>query len=125
MRYLILFLALAACAVVAVLLMRPRRGRATEEPITQNPIVGLAEPDPVLPPVVLPERPRGADVDAVRLSVGLRGYRCDQVDAVLDGLGAEIERLNTELESLRVQRGVGVPSEAVGDPRPESEKTDH
>ncbi|MGO1318920.1 MAG: DivIVA domain-containing protein [Galactobacter sp.] len=102
MRYLLLFLALAAVAVVAVLLARPRRrSDSTPEPITDHPLVGLAEPDPVLPPVLLPEHPRGADVDAVRLSVGLRGYRCDQVDQLLDGLSAEIERLHDELARAR------------------------
>jgi DivIVA domain-containing protein len=32
-----------------------------------------------------------ADVDAVRFSVGLRGYRMDEVDDVLDRLAHEIE----------------------------------
>ncbi|MGO3152998.1 MAG: DivIVA domain-containing protein [Galactobacter sp.] len=122
MRYLILFLALAAVAVVAVLLARPRpRTDSTSNPITDNPLVGLAEPDPVLPPVLLPERPRGADVDAVRLSVGLRGYRCDQVDQLLDGLSAEIERLNDELELAR-----SVPRAVPGvEASHESRSTDH
>lgn len=103
MQYLLLFLALAVCAVVVVLLVGPRRGRrrgpsAAARSEDGAGIVGLAEPEPVLPPVLLPEHPRGADVDAVRLSVGVRGYRCDQVDALLDTLAAEVERLHARLE---------------------------
>ena len=34
-------------------------------------------------PVLLPERPRAADVDLLRLAVAVPGYQRDQVDAVL------------------------------------------
>ncbi|MCW1250587.1 DivIVA domain-containing protein, partial [Acaricomes phytoseiuli] len=44
----------------------------------------LAPPLPNLPPVLLPERPGPKDVAKVRFSLGLRGYRMDQVDQVLD-----------------------------------------
>jgi DivIVA domain-containing protein len=110
MRYLILFLALVAVAVVAVLVARPRARDRAGMPdeagqARANPIVGLSEPDPVLPPVLLPERPRKEDIDAVRFSVGLRGYRCDQVDGVLDSLAQEIDRLSAELEEARSGKG--------------------
>jgi|GEM_PF-4319178 len=70
-------------------------------------IVGLAEPTPVLPPVLLPQRPEARDVDAVRFSVALRGYRCDEVDAVLSVLGEEITRLRQENASLRAAGSAG------------------
>lgn len=70
----------------------PAGGRSAE-------IVGLAEPIASLPPVLLPEHPVPADIERLRLAVGLRGYRCDQVDEVLDVLAAEIGRLTEELET--------------------------
>ncbi|MEE1620394.1 DivIVA domain-containing protein [Zafaria sp. J156] len=64
-------------------------------------LLGLVEPVATLPPVLLPARPGPDDVERLRLAVGLRGYRCDQVDEVLGELGAEIGRLNDELDALR------------------------
>ncbi len=58
-----------------------------------DPIQGLVEPVASLPPVLLPEQPTSADVDSARFSLALRGYRCDQVDEVLDALSTEISRL--------------------------------
>lgn len=102
-EYLVLFLAILVAGGLAVLLWRGGNGRARggNEPTAGKEILGLSEPDPVLPPVLLPPRPRAEDVDAVRFSVALRGYRCDQVDAVLDVLGTEIERLSEENRRLR------------------------
>lgn len=54
-----------------------------------------ASPLPVEGPV------RREDVDAVRLGVGFRGYRMDEVDAVLDRLGDELARRDDELAALR------------------------
>lgn len=83
--------------------------RETEAPALNRAgeIVGLAEPTPVLPPVLLPPRPEARDVDAVRFSVALRGYRCDEVDAVLSVLGEEITRLREENASLRAAGSAG------------------
>uniref|UniRef100_UPI000AAB4223 DivIVA domain-containing protein n=1 Tax=Streptomyces albus TaxID=1888 RepID=UPI000AAB4223 len=52
---------------------------------------GLADVPPDLLDEPLPaERPvTHADVAGLRLAIGLRGYRMDQVDDVLDRLGAE------------------------------------
>ena len=47
---------------------------------------GFEQPLPNLPPVLLPADAVPADVDRVRFSLGLRGYRMDQVDQVLDEL---------------------------------------
>lgn len=96
-QYLMIFAVLAVVAILAVVLWRPRKGEG-ERLVLDTPIVGLAEPDPVLPPVLLPVHPGKEDIDALRLSPGLRGYRCDQVDGVLDALGDEIERLRSTLE---------------------------
>jgi DivIVA domain-containing protein len=50
----------------------------------------------------LPEGPVGAaDVDQVRFSLGLRGYRMDEVDAVLDRLREEIRERDEELAAWR------------------------
>jgi DivIVA domain-containing protein len=65
---------------------------------------GFDEPVASLPPVLLPADAAPADVDRVRFALGLRGYRMDQVDQVLDELrdqlaakDREIARLKTEL----------------------------
>jgi DivIVA domain-containing protein len=50
----------------------------------------------------LPEGPvLASDVDAVRFSLGLRGYRMDEVDAVLDRLREEIRERDEELAAWR------------------------
>ncbi|HRB99135.1 MAG TPA: DivIVA domain-containing protein [Dermatophilaceae bacterium] len=41
-----------------------------------------------------------ADIAAVRFDVGVRGYRMDQVDDVVDRLRDELERLRTERDQL-------------------------
>lgn len=68
---------------------------------------GFDEPVASLPPVLLPAQAEPADVDRVRFALGLRGYRMDQVDQVLDDLreqlaakDREIERLGQQLRSL-------------------------
>lgn len=71
---------------------RSPSGRRFEQPM--GPIHGLVEPVASLPPVLLPSEPVAADVDSVSFSLGLRGYRCDQVDEVLDALSAELDRLH-------------------------------
>ncbi|MGX9900328.1 DivIVA domain-containing protein [Arthrobacter sp. SA17] len=43
-----------------------------------------------LPPVLLPAHPKPSDVDHIRFALGLRGYRMDQVDQVLDELRDEL-----------------------------------
>ncbi|WP_347107953.1 DivIVA domain-containing protein [Paenarthrobacter sp. S56] len=73
---------------------------------------GLDDPTPNLPPVLLPEEAGAADVDNLRFALGLRGYRMDQVDQVLDELrdqlqakDREIERLNGLLQAKRDDGG--------------------
>lgn len=50
----------------------------------------------------LPERRLDdTDLAAARFSVGLRGYRMDEVDAALDRVQAELRERDAELERLR------------------------
>lgn len=48
-----------------------------------------------------------ADVEAVKFSQTLRGYKTSEVDWVLDRLGAEIESLRGEVSALRAMQGAG------------------
>jgi DivIVA domain-containing protein len=43
----------------------------------------------------------GADVDAVKFTQTLRGYKTSEVDWVLDRLGSEIESLRGQLSAVR------------------------
>ncbi|AUZ89319.1 hypothetical protein CVO76_08080 [Arthrobacter agilis] len=63
--------------------------------------LGLVQPVASLPPVLLPDVPAAADVDAVRFGLGLRGYRMDQVDEVLDRLAAALEERDALIGDLR------------------------
>ena len=92
--------AIAAVALLAV-------GRLGELPDT--------EPDRA--PLALPEdRPLAkADVDDVRFAVGMRGYRMDEVDDVLDRLADEVADKDARIAELeRRLAGHGVPR--PGDP---------
>jgi DivIVA domain-containing protein len=82
-----------------------RRGRAGRRAPFDD---GFDEPVASLPPVLLPEHAAAADIDRLRFAVGLRGYRMDQVDQVLDDLreqitakDRQIKALGEELERLR------------------------
>ncbi|WP_372697986.1 DivIVA domain-containing protein [Arthrobacter sp. JSM 101049] len=101
MQYLLVFVAVLLVGAVAFLAVGRRRGDAGPEIPRGGLVLGLAEPVPSLPAVLLPERPTAEDIALLRLGVGLRGYRCDQVDEVLAALADEIERLNDELAATR------------------------
>lgn len=64
---------------------------------------GFAQPPANLPPVLLPADAGPADVDLVRFSLGLRGYRMDQVDQVLDDLRDQLAAKDAELAQLRTR----------------------
>lgn len=66
-------------------------------------VPGLVEPTPTLPPVLLPEKPSARDVSQIRFSLGLRGYRMDQVDEVLDRLAAALEERDAVIAELRAE----------------------
>lgn len=63
----------------------------------------LAEPLPTLPPVLLPDADEisAHDIQDIRFAVGLRGYRTDQVDQVLDRLTATLAARDQEIVELR------------------------
>lgn len=79
---------------------------------------GLPAPTSTLPEVDLPADHIGVqDVDAVRFSVGFRGYRMDEVDAVLDRLGLELGAREEEIRELREQLSGGGPERVAAAPQ--------
>ena len=48
----------------------------------------------------------GADVDALKFTQTLRGYKTSEVDWVLDRLGQELDQLRGELGAVRAAYGV-------------------
>jgi DivIVA domain-containing protein len=68
---------------------------------------GLVEPVASLPPVLLPDVPSAQDVDAVRFGLGLRGYRMDQVDEVLDRLAVALEERDAVIRDLQSRLAAG------------------
>lgn len=46
----------------------------------------------------------GADVDAVKFSQVLRGYKTSEVDWVLDRLGRELDQLRGQLASVQTRK---------------------
>ncbi|WP_136089718.1 DivIVA domain-containing protein [Auritidibacter ignavus] len=79
--FLIEILALGVVVVAAIAL-------ALAKPQVRHLVRPLAEPERALPPVLVPpaDRLRPDDIDQIRFSTALRGYRADQVDQVLDRL---------------------------------------
>jgi len=51
------------------------------------------------------------DIGALHFDLGLRGYRMDEVDEVIDALGARLRELETEVASLPA---AGAPLPAAG-----------
>jgi len=69
-------------------------------------LFGRGEPLPPLPrattPTALPASGvTGADVDAVKFTQALRGYKTSEVDWVLDRLGQELDQLRGQLTSVQ------------------------
>lgn len=83
----LVLLATGAVAAVATGRVSGGMGPAT----STRPFRGLPDEGPVV----------ATDVDAVRFSLGLRGYRMDEVDAVLDRLREEIRERDEELTAWR------------------------
>ncbi len=52
----------------------------------------------------------GADIDAVKFTQTLRGYKTSEVDWVLDRLGQELDLLRGELEVVRGAYGLRIPA---------------
>ncbi|MEU7040355.1 DivIVA domain-containing protein [Streptomyces varsoviensis] len=80
-----------------------------------GPVLSEAEPDQVADP--LPEdRPlHRADVESLRLPVGLRGYRMAEVDDALDRLAAELTERDSRIAELEAALA-GAQAAAVGGP---------
>ena len=79
----------------------------------------LPDVEPDRAPLALPEdRPLAkSDVDDVRFAVGMRGYRMDEVDDLLDRLGDEVAEKDARIAELEGRlAGRGVPRPGVGDP---------
>ncbi|WP_378040626.1 DivIVA domain-containing protein [Citricoccus parietis] len=74
----------------------------------------LSEPVRALPPVLLPPAPEAGDVDALRFSPGLRGYRMDQVDEVLETLSGALAERDAEIARLRRLAG-RIPGKSADD----------
>ena len=76
---------------------------------------GLPEPTATVPPLELPVgRFTADDVDGLHFSLGLRGYRMDEVDQVLDRISGELRSRDAELALLRQQAAGRMTSGASG-----------
>ena len=74
-------------------------------------LFGRGEPLPPLPrattATVLPASGvTGADVDSVKFTQTLRGYKTSEVDWVLDRLGQELDSIRGELAAVRAAHGI-------------------
>ncbi|MCV7229890.1 DivIVA domain-containing protein [Mycolicibacterium komossense] len=58
----------------------------------------------------------GADVEAVKFTQVLRGYKTSEVDWVLDRLGQELDSLRGELAMLRGDEPGDAPQQPADDP---------
>jgi DivIVA domain-containing protein len=105
----LLFLAVGVAVVAAIALLAV--GRLGE----------LPEVEPDRPPTLLPETRlvESDDVDAVRFAVGLRGYRMDEVDDVLDRLSADIAERDARIAELEAATAAPAPEASAGDPAPQ------
>ncbi|MFI0713009.1 DivIVA domain-containing protein [Streptomyces inhibens] len=74
-----------------------------------------AEPDRLYDPLPDDRPVARADVDAVRLPVTVRGYRMDEVDDVLDRLGAELAERDARIAELEAALA-GAHAAAMGGP---------
>lgn len=114
------FLVFLAVVLVAAVLWAGLGRRSRKEGASPLPVLldgGFEEPPANLPPVLLPEHAGPEDVNRVRFSLGLRGYRMDQVDQVLDDLrdqlaarDAEVAMLRGQVEALRMASDGGGPA---------------
>lgn len=114
MTTLLVFLAVLTAGAVALLAPGLRLSRSSAPGPVSRPAEGLAEPDPRLPPVLLPEQVQPADIGRLRFSVALRGYRMDQVDAVLVRLASALAERDAALAAAQQQPPAGPAPEEPG-----------
>ncbi|MDO4910488.1 MAG: DivIVA domain-containing protein [Corynebacterium sp.] len=106
MSWIFLFIVLLICAAIFVFVFSKIFGRGEELQPLDNGVVRADNQQAV----------EEGNVDDIRFEVVLRGYRQDQVDAVIDQLVAENKRL----------RGIEVePTATVDEPKEEEEKGAH
>ena len=100
----VLFVAVAVLVVFTVAVVATGRGDGLEPAVVDRPA---------------PELPAGRvlprDVRDVRFALGLRGYRMDQVDAVLERLADELAARDGEVERLSARLAAPLRSPAAGD----------
>ncbi|MET4926577.1 DivIVA domain-containing protein [Streptomyces sp. PSRA5] len=103
-----LFLLIAMVVVVAAVTLAVVGGGDRE-------VLPESAPDQLVDPLPT-TRPVGrADIEALRLPIGLRGYRMADVDEVLARLGAELAERDSRIAEL--ESGLaGAQAEAVGRP---------
>lgn len=68
------------------------------------------------------ERPlKREDVDGIRLPMALRGYRMDEVDDVLDRLGAELSYRDARIAELEAEAELRAGEESAADSQSDGE----
>lgn len=107
------FLAIVLVGAVAWASLGRRSRGAAGQPLPALLDGGFEQPPANLPPVLLPANAAPEDVDSLRFSLGLRGYRMDQVDQVLDDLRDQLTASRREVEELRA-RLAAVEDESAG-----------
>lgn len=121
MSFFLVFLAIGLVGVVFWVGLGLRSGKKGNGPLPVLLDGGFEQPPANLPPVLLPAQAAPEDVDRVRFSLGLRGYRMDQVDQILDELRDQLASKQKEIEGLRAAlRSFEEPRDAepVGDTAP-------
>ena len=103
MSFFLVFLAIGLVGAVFWVGLGRRAGRTGNGPLPVLLDGGFEQPPANLPPVLLPARAAPEDVDRVRFSLGLRGYRMDQVDQVLDDLRDQLASKQDEIDGLRAE----------------------
>ncbi|NUP60396.1 MAG: DivIVA domain-containing protein [Pseudarthrobacter sp.] len=103
MSFFLVFLAVVLVAAVLWAGLGRRSRKPGDAPLPVLLDGGFEEPPANLPPVLLPADAGPEDINRVRFSLGLRGYRMDQVDQVLDELRDQLAARDTEVAQLRAQ----------------------
>jgi DivIVA domain-containing protein len=99
--FFLVFLAIVLIGVAFWIGLGLRSGATGDGPLPGLLDPGFEQPPANLPPVLLPAQATPQDVDRVRFSLGLRGYRMDQVDQVLDELRDQLASKQQEIDGLR------------------------
>jgi DivIVA domain-containing protein len=101
--FFLVFLAIVLVGAVAWAGLGRRSRGGAAQPLPALLDGGFEQPPANLPPVLLPADAAPEDVDSLRFSLGLRGYRMDQVDQVLDDLRDQLFARRQEVEELRAR----------------------